>query len=56
MDQILLNRNKIFDVTSKSLKKVIFVNDFIKKFVAKRITQNVRKNNVTFIFNFTGLT
>ena len=28
---ILLNRNKIFDFTSKSLKKGIFLNDFIKK-------------------------
>ena len=56
MDQILLNTNKTFDFTSKSLKKVIFVNDFIKKFVAKRITQSARKRNVTLIFNFTGLT
>ena len=39
----LFNRNKIFNFTSKSSKKY-FDNDFIKKFVAKRIIQSARKH------------
>lgn len=44
---ILLNRNKLLDFTSKSLNDF---NDFIKKFVSKRITESARKHNMAFIF------
>ena len=52
---ILLNRNKIFDFASKSLKKVMFLNDFIKKNFSKRITESAREHNMAFIFNFISL-
>ena len=43
--QNLKKRNKIFDFTS-----IIFLNNVIKKFVAKRIIQSARKHDMTFIF------
>ena len=57
MDQYCFkNRNRSFDLSFKSLKKVLFFSDFIKKFVTKLIIENAIKHNMTFIFNPVSLT